>query len=283
VNAHIDFPKVKRTQFIINHYAGAVTYETVGFMEKHRDTLQKDLLDLIQSSNVSMLTELFEGSEGVTEGSGNRSKMGPKSLGSQFKTSLSQLMENITVTNTHYVRCIKPNPNKSPTEFNKRMIVEQLRSAGVIEAIRITRSGYPSRLTPQELASRYCIMFPPSMHSPDVRRTCSIFMSSIGRKAPLEYQMGKTLIYFKNGVMEELEAMKSDFMYYEATCIQRIALGFIERRRLRNKVRAAVVVAWCSSARSSSSSAARLSRSSAATASTSPPTCRTTKWTRLTR
>ncbi|EGZ28124.1 hypothetical protein PHYSODRAFT_468885 [Phytophthora sojae] len=242
VNESIDFPKVKRTQFIINHYAGSVTYETVGFMEKHRDTLQKDLLDLIQLSSLSLLPELFVDSEVVTEGGSGRGKKAPKSLGSQFKTSLAQLMENIRTTNTHYVRCIKPNSNKSPTEFNKRMIVEQLRSAGVIEAIRITRSGYPSRLTPKELATRYAIMFPPSMHSKDVRRTCSVFMSSIGRKSPLEYQMGKTLIYFKNGVMEELEAMKSDFMYYEARTIQRIALGFLERRRLRNKINAAIVL-----------------------------------------
>ncbi|GMF11674.1 unnamed protein product [Phytophthora lilii] len=242
VNESIDFPKVKRTQFIINHYAGSVTYETVGFMEKHRDTLQNDLLDLIQLSSLSLLPELFEDSEGMTEGGSGRGKKGPKSLGSQFKTSLAQLMDNIRTTNTHYVRCIKPNSNKSPTEFNKRMIVEQLRSAGVIEAIRITRSGYPSRLTPKELATRYAIMFPPSMHSKDVRRTCSVFMSSIGRKSPLEYQMGKTLIYFKNGVMEELEAMKSDFMYYEARTIQRIVLGFLERRRLRNKIRAAIVL-----------------------------------------
>uniref|UniRef100_M4BI96 Myosin motor domain-containing protein n=1 Tax=Hyaloperonospora arabidopsidis (strain Emoy2) TaxID=559515 RepID=M4BI96_HYAAE len=241
-NESIDFPKVKRTQFIVNHYAGPVTYETVGFMEKHRDTLQKDLLDLVQLSSLPLLPELFEDSEELTESGSGRSKKAPKSLGSQFKTSLAQLMDNIKTTNTHYVRCIKPNSNKSPTEFNKRMIVEQLRSAGVIEAIRITRSGYPSRLTPSELATRYAIMFPPSMHSKDVRRTCSVFMTSIGRKSPLEFQMGKTLIYFKNGVMEELEAMKSDFMYYEARTIQRVALGFLERRRLRKKIRAAIVL-----------------------------------------
>lgn len=242
LNPHIDFPKVKRTQFVINHYAGSVTYETVGFMEKHRDTLQKDLLDLIQSSSIDMLPELFIENDSVLDSNGARSKTAVRSLGSQFKASLSQLMENISTTNSHYVRCIKPNSNKSSTEFNRRMVVEQLRSAGVIEAIRITRSGYPSRLTPDELATRYCIMFPPSMHSTETRRTCSVFMTAIGRKAPLEYQMGKTLIYFKNGVMEELEAMKSDFMYYEATCIQKVALGFVERRRLARKIKAAIVL-----------------------------------------
>ncbi|KAF1784075.1 Leucine-rich repeat domain, L domain-like [Phytophthora cactorum] len=216
VNESIDFPKVKRTQFIINHYAGSVTYETVGFMEKHRDTLQKDLLDLIQlSPEESWLA--VQDVAGAVDGQHQDHQLALRAL-------------------------YKPNSNKSPTEFNKRMIVEQLRSAGVIEAIRITRSGYPSRLTPKELATRYAIMFPPSMHSKDVRRTCSVFMTSIGRKSPLEYQMGKTLIYFKNGVMEELEAMKSDFMYYEARTIQRIVFGFLERRRLRNKIRAAIVL-----------------------------------------
>ncbi|KAI9910288.1 hypothetical protein PsorP6_011172 [Peronosclerospora sorghi] len=86
---------------------------------------------------------------------------------------------------------VAPNSNKSAIEFDKRTIVEQLRSAGVIEVIRITRSGYQSRLTPTELATRYAIMFPPSMYTKDVRRTCSVFMETVGRKSPLDYQTGK--------------------------------------------------------------------------------------------
>ena len=42
--------------------------------------------------------------------------------------------------------------------------------------------------------------------------------------------------------MEELEAMKSDFTYYEATVIQKIVLGFVYRRRLSRQVRAAIKI-----------------------------------------
>nr|CCA16530.1 myosinlike protein putative [Albugo laibachii Nc14] len=246
-NPHIRFPKTKRTQFAINHYAGTVTYESVGFMEKHRDSLQNDLFELVLDSSVDLLTEIFDSVELRSSGSSagtprGKKTNGAKSLGSQFKMSLSYLMDNISSTNVHYIRCIKPNANKSPTEFDKGMVVEQLRSAGVIEAIRITRSGYPSRLTPDELAKRYCIMFPPSLFDGTSRKTCADFMSAVGRKSPLEYQIGKSLIYFKSGVLEELEAMKSDFYYDEATCIQKIVLGFLERRRLERKIRAAILV-----------------------------------------
>jgi myosin-5 len=274
---HIDFPKVKRTQFIIHHYAGSVTYETIGFMEKHRDILQKDLLDLIQTTQNQLLMDFFKEKSNdlntnmntnhfvttkkkmmnttttTNTSTSSSNKNATKSLGSQFKMSLHRLMENIGSTNTHYIRCIKPNANKSPIEFNKKMIVDQLRSAGVIEAIRITRSGYPSRLSPKEMTLRYCCMFPSSMYqkkkSPrrqdsddEYRYTCQLLMKAIGRKSPTEYQLGKTLVYLKSGVMEELEAMKSDFIYLEATCIQKIVLGFIERKRFMKKIDAVIVI-----------------------------------------
>nr|CCA16029.1 myosinlike protein putative [Albugo laibachii Nc14] len=244
----IQFPKVNRTQFTINHFAGPVTYETVGFMEKHRDTLQNDLMDLVLTSELDLLTEFFGSSEAPREtkmSKSRKSTSSKKSLGTQFKSSLSQLMDNIKTTNTHYVRCIKPNANKSSTEFDNQMVIEQLRSAGVIEAIRITRSGYPSRLTPHELATKYYIMFPPSMQRRDVFQTCSAFMTAIGRRSPLEYQIGKSLIYFKGGVLEELEAMKSDFYYNEATCIQKVVLGYIQRQRFRRMIEAITALqAW---------------------------------------
>ncbi|KAF0696135.1 Aste57867_13081 [Aphanomyces stellatus] len=282
-NPVIAFAKVKRTQFTIKHYAGAVTYETVGFMEKHRDALMPDLLTLVQSSSVSFVVSLFPNDEpevaappspekeavppiiqawnnrrkGKTVDkveevvdkafSGRRKALPPKTLGQQFKTSLAKLMETIEATNVHYVRCIKPNSTKSPTLFDKPMVVSQLRSAGVIDAIRISRAGYPSRLSAVELATRYALMFPPSMiHQTTVQDTCECLLKTMGFHMPVEYQMGKTLVYFKAGVLEELEALKSDFEYEQATVIQKIVLGFICRRRLARQIRAAIrIQAFC--------------------------------------
>ncbi|OQS02142.1 myosin [Thraustotheca clavata] len=264
-NNIITFAKVKRTQFTIRHYAGAVTYETIGFMEKHRDALMQDLLDLVRSSTKPFVVSLFP-TEPVPEPAvvveeptsplrhpwlkkaepkplleGRKKALPPKTLGSQFKASLTSLMETISVTQVHYVRCIKPNSVKSPTVFDKPMVVSQLRSAGVIDAIRISRAGYPSRLTSHELATRYATMLPPSMiQQPTMNQTCEAFMRATGHSSPVEYQMGKTLVYFKAGVLEELELMKSDFYYEQATLIQKVVLGFIDRQAFQKKISAAI-------------------------------------------
>jgi myosin heavy subunit/DNA-binding Xre family transcriptional regulator len=73
----------------------------------------------------------------------------------KFKTQLHNLMIMISATEVQYVRCIKPNPNKSKSEFSRPMVVEQLRSAGMVEAIRIARSAYPNRLTYTEFLNRF--------------------------------------------------------------------------------------------------------------------------------
>ncbi|EQC29089.1 hypothetical protein SDRG_13249 [Saprolegnia diclina VS20] len=269
-NAIISFAKVKRTQFTIRHYAGAVTYETVGFMEKHRDALMQDLLDLVRSSTKAFVVSLFpleqpptvDEPDAISSAAstpspkskleawvkkpepkplleGRKKALPPKTLGSQFKASLSSLMDTIGSTQAHYVRCIKPNAVKSPTVFDKPMVVAQLRSAGVIDAIRISRAGYPARLTAHELSTRYATMLPPSMLTDDA---CDAFMRATGHTSPVEFQMGKTLVYFKAGVLEELELMKSDFYYEQATLAQKVVLGFLDRMRFRKRMAAALVL-----------------------------------------
>jgi myosin heavy subunit len=82
----------------------------------------------------------------------------------KFRTQLGSLMEAIEKTDVQYVRCIKPNANKSSTEYDAQMIVQQLRSAGMIEAIRISRAAYPYRITHSEFLSRFKCLRPLAWH-----------------------------------------------------------------------------------------------------------------------
>jgi myosin-5 len=75
-------------------------------------------------------------------------------LGSIFKTSLSNLMDTLGVTNVHYIRCIKPNEQKRAWEFQPQQVLGQLRACGVLETIRISCAGYPTRWTYEEFADR---------------------------------------------------------------------------------------------------------------------------------
>ncbi|KAM9915112.1 hypothetical protein OXX80_014252, partial [Metschnikowia pulcherrima] len=68
-------------------------------------------------------------------------------LGSLFKNSLIELMKTIDSTNAHYIRCIKPNEQKKAWEFDSLMVLSQLRACGVLETIRISCAGFPSRWT----------------------------------------------------------------------------------------------------------------------------------------
>jgi myosin-5 len=74
--------------------------------------------------------------------------------GSIFKASLIALMETLKVTNVHYIRCIKPNEAKKPWEFQPQQVLGQLRACGVLETIRISCAGYPTRWTYEEFAER---------------------------------------------------------------------------------------------------------------------------------
>lgn len=123
-------------------------------------------------------------------------------LGSIFKQSLINLMDTIGGTNVHYIRCIKPNEAKVAWEFEPNMVLSQLRACGVLETIRISCAGYPSRWTFDEFADRYCALVS-SKHwhgKPDleISELCSkILEVSIQDKD--KYQIGTTKIFFRAG------------------------------------------------------------------------------------
>ena len=46
--------------FVIHHYAGMVTYDVDGFVERNKDVLSIDLIELMKSSKNRFLQSLFE-------------------------------------------------------------------------------------------------------------------------------------------------------------------------------------------------------------------------------
>uniref|UniRef100_A0AAZ3QHG5 Myosin VIIAa n=1 Tax=Oncorhynchus tshawytscha TaxID=74940 RepID=A0AAZ3QHG5_ONCTS len=139
------------TQFGIQHFAGVVYYETRGFLEKNRDTLHGDIIQLVHSSRNKFIKQIFQGAE--------TRKRSP-TLSSQFKRSLELLMRTLSVCQPFFVRCIKPNEYKKPMLFDRELCVRQLRYSGMMETIRIRRAGYPIRYTFVEFVDRYRVLMP---------------------------------------------------------------------------------------------------------------------------
>lgn len=166
-------PQKRDFKFCINHYAGLVEYSTITFVEKNKDELPKEAATLLQSSRNSLLALMFSSpemnhlrSEKATSISktvkSNKSSPGaaPSSVGFQFKEQLSDLMDSIYATSPHYIRCLKPNDLNEPDNFNRPRVTEQLRYGGVLEAVRVARSGFPVRLVHHEFFVRYRLILP---------------------------------------------------------------------------------------------------------------------------
>ena len=79
-------------------------------------------------------------------------------VGSQFSKQLQELRDKIDLTSPHYVRCLKPNDDLVPDSFDPVIVADQLRCAGVIEAVRVSRIGYPQRYTHPMFVTRYRIL-----------------------------------------------------------------------------------------------------------------------------
>ncbi|CAI7763928.1 unnamed protein product, partial [Closterium sp. NIES-54] len=162
---HERFTKSKGsvTDFTLEHYAGRVKYSTTDFISKNLDAVVSEHEALLQKSTDPFVAALFPvAPEEVKEGGGKGGKATTKfaSLGKSFKLQLAQLMETLNRTEPHYIRCIKPNSKSRPALFEKSMVVEQLRSGGVLEAIRMCSAGYPTRRLFDDFIDRFSLLVP---------------------------------------------------------------------------------------------------------------------------
>lgn len=149
-------------QFSILHYAGPVTYETEGFVEKNKDEIPRGASQLLQSSKKEFVRLLGKMTAGPIDPSDSftsslRSKKRP-TVASQFKAQLVELRGRIDLTIPHYIRCLMPNQSLQPNEFDKGIIADQLRNAGVLEAIRVSRVGYSQRFAHEVFLQRYRVI-----------------------------------------------------------------------------------------------------------------------------
>uniref|UniRef100_S4R5L7 Myosin VB n=1 Tax=Petromyzon marinus TaxID=7757 RepID=S4R5L7_PETMA len=174
---HFLKPRMSNVAFIICHFADKVEYQCDGFLEKNRDTVYEEQINILKASQSSLLTLAFVSRppclhptgtppprrrRNSTEGNRHRSSARTKARSHvatfQFRNSLHLLMETLNATTPHYVRCIKPNDDKMAFTFDPKRAVQQLRACGVLETIRLSAAGYPSRWTYQEFFNRYRVL-----------------------------------------------------------------------------------------------------------------------------
>ncbi|CAK9117967.1 unnamed protein product [Durusdinium trenchii] len=229
--------------FGIQHYAATVTYSCEGFLEKNADRLPLDqVADFLQSSELPLLQELGRGLETQATNAADASPKRPvlrssarRSATYRFRSSLRELMTKIFASETHYVRCIKPNAANRPEEFTSVMVHEQLRYSGVLEAVRIRKQGFSCRMPFQDFLLRYrCLsLLVPGSLGQGATVEMLLHWAAKQLQLPGEPQFGKTKVFLRDTTHLALEAHRKAAVQVAIRHLQRLLRGARLRRHLR--------------------------------------------------
>ncbi|KAF7455996.1 myosin-related protein [Cryptosporidium felis] len=279
--------KMSNGSFAVSHYAGPVTYDTRGFLEKNRDQLHCDVTELLKSSESALINELFKpdsrssedltkktsrtslrGGEDSSGGAGsatisNRPKGILVTVSGAFREQLNGLIETLNNTSPSYIRCIKPNSRKAVHEFDSLDVLRQLRCAGMLESIRIRRSGYSVRRKFKDFYKRYRILYP-SFESHDFtgEKNYSLICRKIlerlqkeleegldeakQQKWELSWQIGKTQVFVKDSLKIQLERCVSEACFKYCTTISASWKMYRARKRFLEikKASTSIQIRW---------------------------------------
>ena len=220
--------------FILTHYAAEVEYSTVGWLEKNKDPLNDNITRLLASSSDKHIATLFTDCSDPDEDAGatrSRVKKGLfRTVAQRHKEQLSSLMNQLHSTHPHFVRCILPNHRKRPKQFSAPLVLDQLRCNGVLEGIRIARTGFPNRLPFTEFRQRYevlCRNMPKGYL--EGRTAAQIMLEKLYLDNAL-YRVGLTKVFFRAGVLAELEEQRDSLIRDIMSRFQSVARGFTQRR-----------------------------------------------------
>ncbi|CAH8317860.1 unnamed protein product [Eruca vesicaria subsp. sativa] len=225
--------------FRINHYAGEVLYDTNGFLEKNRDPLHVDLIQLLSSCKCQLLNLFSSNMHDKSLKPANLSESMNQSVITKFKSQLFKLMNKLEDTTPHFIRCIKPNSNQLPGVYEENHVLQQLRCCGVLEIVRISRSGYHTRMTHQDLATRYGFLLDTKL-SQDPLSTSDSIMKQFNLP-PEMYQVGYRKIYLRTGQIGLLEERR-EYVLHGVIALQKQFRGYKSREYFNNMKNAALIL-----------------------------------------
>ncbi|KAJ2138800.1 class II myosin, partial [Coemansia sp. RSA 637] len=211
--------------FTIKHYASQVEYSTEGWLEKNKDPLNENVTRLLGNSSEPFIAQLYsdyaDGQSGTPGGGNDVSSSGTRvpttlkrgafrTVGQRHKDQLNLLMAQLNSTQPHFVRCILPNSEKRAGKIDTPLVLDQLRCNGVLEGIRITRQGFPNRIPFLEFRQRYEILAPntiPRQVFVDSKQAASKLLEAF-KMDKAKYRLGHTKVFFRAGVLGELEEIR---------------------------------------------------------------------------
>ena len=237
-------PKMSHSEFVITHYAGDVAYDVHDFLEKNRNSFQNDVVSLLMSSKHKLIPKIFGGQGNCSFSQqphfdshfrmSRLQNIRPRisTVGAKFHDSLSQLMENMSACHPWFVRCIKPNHDKIPLKFDMRIVLQQLRSTGMLETIRIRKLGYPVSYLFSAFTREYGCLKPQDAALTE-REGCEGILNNLCKEYQEHYQVGASCVFMRANLESHLERLKLRVLETSVLTLQKNVRRYLVKKRFK--------------------------------------------------
>ncbi|XP_016350225.1 unconventional myosin-IXAb [Sinocyclocheilus anshuiensis] len=203
---------------------------------KTKPSLPKHLLDVRSLKYLSGLTLHDRITKSLLH---LHKKKKPPSISAQFNVSLNKLMETLGQSEPYFVKCIRSNAEKLPLRFSDVLVLRQLRYSGMLETVRIRRSGYSVKYSFQDFAHHFRVLLPAGFHTSQtgIRQ----FLQGVDLE-PNGHQVGRSTVFLRERLRQRLQEQLHQEVLRRIVCLQRSFRTQQERRRFCRQRRAAQLI-----------------------------------------
>ncbi|NXJ02044.1 MYO9B protein, partial [Psophia crepitans] len=169
-------------------------------------------------------------------------KKKPPSISAQFQTSLNKLLETLGKAEPFFIRCIRSNAEKKEMLFDENLVLQQLRYTGMLETVRIRRSGYSAKYTFQEFIDQFQVLLPKNAKA--TKEDICVYLNKLKLNENY-YQIGMTKVFMKEAERQILQDTLHKEVIRKIILLQSWLRMVLERRRFLRTRQAAIVLQAC--------------------------------------
>merc|ERR1712020_203881 len=227
--------------FAIIHYAGTVSYNVTGWLEKNKDPVNDTVVDVLKRGSCELMKTVWADHPGQSappedpKEKKKKKKGGGKTVSSVYLVQLGELMATLNITEPHFIRCIVPNTHKKPLETETPLIMHQLTCNGVLEGIRVCMLGFPNRMLYRDYKARYVVLGAEILATAaNDKEGVFALMAKINFEAE-KFRCGHTMVFFRAGALAALEEARDGIVLKLIRWMQGEVFGRTKRRAFQKK------------------------------------------------
>ncbi|XP_036089793.1 unconventional myosin-IXb isoform X4 [Rousettus aegyptiacus] len=211
---------------------------------KSKGTKQKQIIpkNLLDSKSLKLIISMTLHDRTTKSLLHLHKKKKPPSISAQFQTSLNKLLEALGKAEPFFIRCIRSNAEKRELCFDDELVLQQLRYTGMLETVRIRRSGYSAKYTFQDFTEQFQVLLPKNAHP------CREVIAALLEKMNIDkrsYQIGKTKVFLKETERQALQETLHREVVRKILLLQSWFRMVLERRHFLQMRRAAATIQAC--------------------------------------